>query len=342
MKLRRVLAVGGLAAVAACSDNISSPDAHPNSEPSASVQQTDELQSPPIRIMKMRSSLALSPNDNANDQAKVGAATANSGIFYHGGPIIPLPKVVAIYWGTGTQAGGAIFQGGPAPGTNGFGTGDNSLVGYFLNNLGSSPYWAINYTYTDGSGNRVAKSLGYSKFWAPGVECSAPTSSPTDANMQALIDCGIRAGKIAADLSTVYAIFTPSGINLGGGFGSQYCAYHSWYTSSAAGGVVKYAAMPYNAQYPSGCVGQSGSPNGDYAADAEVNTLAHELEEAATDALGTAWYDRRGYENADKCAWKWGTTFASGGGVANMTVGSRNFLVQQNWKNVSGGGCFLN
>ena len=26
--------------------------------------------------------------------------------------------------------------------------------------------------------------------------------------------------------------------------------------------------------------------------------MAHEIEETTTDELGTAWYDRRGYENA--------------------------------------------
>jgi hypothetical protein len=32
-------------------------------------------------------------------------------------------------------------------------------------------------------------------------------------------------------------------------------------------------------------------------------SITHELEEAATDPQLNAWYDRRGYENADKCAW---------------------------------------
>ena len=33
------------------------------------------------------------------------------------------------------------------------------------------------------------------------------------------------------------------------------------------------------------------------------------LEETATDPDLNAWYDRRGYENADKCAWTFGTTY---------------------------------
>jgi hypothetical protein len=53
-----------------------------------------------------------------------------------------------------------------------------------------------------------------------------------------------------------------------------------------------------------------------------------------------AWYDVRGNENADKCAWNFGHTYVgSGGGVANILVGTKDFLVQQNWVNAGSGGC---
>ena len=94
----------------------------------------------------------------------------------------------------------------------------------------------------------------------------------------------------------------------------------------------------------SGCTGGFAPANGtlDDAADYEVNTLAHEIEETTTDAMGNAWYDSRGYENADKCAWTWGTTFTTAsGGTANMTIGGKPFLVQRNWVNAGSGGCTL-
>ena len=52
-----------------------------------------------------------------------------------------------------------------------------------------------------------------------------------------------------------------------------------------------------------------------------------------------AWYDTRGYENADKCAWTFGTTYTANGALANMKLGTRDFLIQQNWVNLSGGYC---
>ena len=42
--------------------------------------------------------------------------------------------------------------------------------------------------------------------------------------------------------------------------------------------------------------------------------------------MGNAWYDTRGYENADKCTWNFG---------------GKHFLVQQNWINAGTGGCRL-
>ena len=127
-------------------------------------------------------------------------------------------------------------------------------------------------------------------------------------------------------------------MNLGGGFGSQYCAYHTH--GATAQGNVFYAAMPYNQQYPTGCTSQFASPNADVAANSEINTLAHEIEETTTDDMGNAWYDSRGNENADKCAWTWGTTSTiAGGGVYNQSYNGKYFLVQQNWVNAGSGGC---
>lgn len=268
--------------------------------------------------------------------------SSNTGIYYHGGPLIVNPSVtsvVAIYWGNS----GSMYASAPASGA-GPGSGDGSLIGFFLGNLGGSPYFGINSTYYNGSNAYVINSVNYAGYWATGSDVAPPSSSPTDANMVALIQAGIDQGKIAYDPNTVYAIFTGPGINLGGGFGTQYCAYHTHGTVSVAGAskIALYAAMPHNQDFPSACTSALASPNSDVAANSEVNTLAHEVEETTTDMLGTAWYDRRGYENADKCAWTWGTTAkSSNGGVYNMILGGTPFLIQRNWKNAGSGGCAL-
>jgi hypothetical protein len=269
--------------------------------------------------------------------AAAGTVNTGNGINYYGGPVVPAEHVVSIYW-AGTQ----VFANGPTPGTSGAGSADGSLVGYYLNHLGGSNYYNINTTYGDtvGGGHTVANAISYTGYWADnGATAPVSGSSPSDAQIQAEIISGFTSGTLTYDPSTVYAVFSASGVNLGGGAYTQYCAYHGDFAWN--GNVVLYAAMPYD--YHSGCTALNGSPNNDYGADAEVNVLSHELEEANTDPQLNAWFDSNGAENGDKCAWNFGSEFLStrnGNGYANITVGGRDWLVQQNWLNANGGGCY--
>ena len=317
----RFAAIGGAAAFAACTNEATSPSASPELSPAFS-----EFATPGNHVHVMPTQARAAQN-----AAKPSGGGSGTGIYYHGGPLLLTPKVAAVYWSSGT-----IYNGGPTPGSNGAGSQDGSLIGYFLSNLGSSSYWNINTTYYNGSNQHVARSLAYTEYWAANVNVPASGSAPNDAAMQNLLITGFTTGKLTYDANTTYAIFSASGVNLGGGFGSSYCAYHGHFTWN--GNDVKYAAMPRNQDFPGSC-SEGQAPNGDVAADAEVNTLAHEIEEATTDPDLNAWYDRRGQENADKCAWKFGTTTGASGALSNITVGSKRFLVQMNWVNSGSGGC---
>ena len=69
-----------------------------------------------------------------------------------------------------------------------------------------------------------------------------------------------------------------------------------------------------------------------------ASIISHELEESVTDPDLNAWYDSRGQENADKCAWTFGAmSTASNGSIYNMTIGGLKYLIQRNWVNASGG-----
>ncbi len=258
-------------------------------------------------------------------------ATGN-GIDYHGGPIVSSLKVVSVYW-----SGSTIFAGGPVPGTKGTGAQDGSLVGYYLRNLAGSSYYNINTTYGDtvGGGHTVANTVSYTGYW--GDTHNAPSGSQSVSNTTIIneIVYGFTSGNLTYDPSTIYAVFSANNVNLGGGAFTQYCAYHGYFSWS--GNVVLYAVMPYDDH--SGCTVLSASPNNDFGADAEVNVLTHEIEETNTDPQLNAWYDSSGQENADKCAWTFGSTFSSNGATANITVGTRNWLVQQQWLNADGGLC---
>jgi len=272
-------------------------------------------------------------------KAQASSGGSGTGIYYHGGSLLTsATNVAAVYW-----ASAPIYTNGPAAGTSGAGVGDGSLVGFFLRNLGGSSYFNINTTYYNGAGTHVQNVVNYTQYWANNqYQVPVDGQNVTDANMIAMLQYGFDHGNLTYDPTTLYAVFTAGTVNLGGGFGTQYCAYH-YHGTVTIGGVARtvlYAAMPYDAAYPNVCTNGTASPNGDVGADAIVNTLAHEVEETTTDLLGTAWYDRRGYENADKCAWTWGSTYTtSNGGVANIQIGGKDFLVQRNWVNAGSGGC---
>ena len=329
--------------LAACSENATTPTTRGIAPDVVSANQYPEFNGPSAdaHIMHTRQWFAQNPSDNTpgGSHGKPGGGGTSNGISYHGGPVLQSgTNVAAVYW-----AGSTIYSGGPAAGATGSGTSDGSLVGYFLNNLGGSPYFNINTTYTDGAGRAIANVVHYTQFWANN-SYNVPTNgqSVSDSQMLQMLQYAFNNGKLAYDPATLYVVFTAGTVNLGGGFGTQYCAYHTHGTVTVNGvsQVVLYSAMPFTYAYPTACTNNTASPNGDPAADAEVNVVAHETEETTTDEMANAWFDTRGYENADKCAWNFGTTqTATNGGVWNITVGSKNFLVQQNWINASGGGC---
>ncbi len=316
----KLMAIAAVSALAACSESRG-----PTAAASSPSLNEFANQGPGIHIMGTRAAYEAAAHTSSGG----GGGT---GIFYHGGPVIHGENIVAIYWSSGT-----IYNGGPAAGTTGSGSQDGSLVGYFMSNLGGTGYWNINTTYYDGAGN-VANSLAYTNYWADNTNVPASGTSVSDAAVQQEVIKGFTTGALTYNGNTLYAVFSDAGVNLGGNFGSQYCAYHGHFTWN--GNDVKYAVMPHDIDYPAGCTAQLGSPNNDPAADAEVNTLAHETEETETDEDLNAWYDRRGYENADKCAWKWGTTStASNGASYNQTIGGKQWLIQMNWINANSGGC---
>jgi hypothetical protein len=334
------LVSAGVLAVAACSDT--SQVTAPASTPAA--QQTEDA--PHFGVVPVRGATQHPLFNNGNELNHGNAGTSSgsltqAGINYHGGPVLQAgTKVAAIYW-----AGSTIYSGGPTPGSTGAGSADNSNVGYFLNHIGGTPYYNINSSYTDASGAAIVNSVSYTQFWANNsYNVPSGKTRVTDANMVAMLQYAFSNGKLTYDPNTLYAIFTQGTVNLGGGFGTQYCAYHTHGTVTINGvsKTVLYAAMPDDYAKASACSSGLASPNGDPHADAVVSTLVHETEETTTDEMGNAWYDAQGYENADKCAWTWGTTFTTGnGGVANITLGTKSFLIQRNWLNVGSGSCAM-
>jgi len=185
------------------------------------------------------------------------------------------------------------------------------------------------------------------------ISISSPTSSAltggtinfsnpsTDMVVAKAISGGLFGASRTADPNGLYFLFTSSdisvsGFNAAGGF----CGYHGY--SSALPTAFKYAFIgDPTANIGAGCAPQTTSPHNNAGADAMANVSAHELVEAVSDPMLTAWFDSRGNENGDKCNFVFGTTTPeSNSSLSNVTIGGTRYLIQENWSPISSG-CFL-
>jgi hypothetical protein len=67
-------------------------------------------------------------------------------------------------------------------------------------------------------------------------------------------------------------------------------------------------------------------------------TQAHEITETISDPLLTGWYDAAGNENADKCAWTFGTVYSWRAArnappkyYNTVDTNGRRYLIQRNF-----------
>lgn len=252
------------------------------------------------------------------------AATDGNGIDYHGGPVLlGTPTVYVIWYGNWTTASPAI-----------------PIVTDFLGVIGGSPYERINAGYHDGFGNYISGSVAYG---GAVYDNYSRGSSLTDTDVQLIVlsHFGV---DLPVDLNAVYFVMTSTGVSVTftGTLGTTFCAYHNWTAYQTLSNRIKYALVGDTSAFPRACQFQKVGPNGSSGGDGMTNMVAHELEESINDWEEDAWYDSFGNESADKCDWVvMGTFKVSKNIVANMTLGSRNYMIQPNWENSGGGFCGL-
>ncbi len=132
------------------------------------------------------------------------------------------------------------------------------------------------------------------------------TACVTDAQLQTEVQSVLAANSLPADLSHIYPVFFPPNVRTqasDGTFGcADYVGYHSTFQLPNGGGSVIYANEPYGS-----CNYNGQQPNGDRAADGEVDVLGHEISEAITDpGPASNWIDAAGNEIGDECGSDYG------------------------------------
>jgi len=250
-------------------------------------------------------------------------ATAGNGITYHGGPLmLGTPNVYYIWYGNWASDPTGV-----------------TILQHLIQFEGGSPYYGVNTTYYDGSATHISNSMNFGPSYSDNYSRGKVLG---DADILAIVSAAITGGHLPSDPNGVYFVLTWQDVQETSGFIRKYCG---WHTNGTVGGVdIKYAFVgDANTQGLTSCAEQTiSSPNGDPAADAMASVIAHELEESTSDPDLNAWFDSSGEENADKCAWTFGTTYpAINGSSANMNLGGFDYLIQQNWVNSSGGYCAL-
>jgi hypothetical protein len=268
-----------------------------------------------------------------------GAARGSgSNLSYHNGPVMRANNVYAVYWIPSGYSASANYR---------------SLIDGYFNNVAGDNGKTTNVYFSDTQYSDTGGKIAYNSTFigsvidtsalpSSGCTDSATTVCVTDAQLQTELKKVMNANGWTGGSDKVFFIFTAKGIGSCAGSScafTQYCAYHSWIGSGSS--AILYANMPYADTVSAACdAGQH--PNADDA-DATLNVTSHEHNEAITDAQGSAWYDRRGYENGDKCAWKFGTALGSTGGSNsqyNQAIGTGRYYLQQEWSN-SRSGCVL-
>jgi hypothetical protein len=244
-------------------------------------------------------------------EAPVGSFTGN-GISYHNGPVM-LGEVRLYYIWYGAWSGNSA----------------TTILTDFGNALGGSAYWNINTTYRNRSGTFLSNSL---RLAGSTTDSYSRGTALTDSNIRSIVSDAITSRRLPSDANGIYLVLTSQDVTATSGFCTSYCG---WHTHASIGGVdIKYGFVGNSARCITACAAQSAGPNGNAGADGMASIIAHEAEEAATDPDLNAWYDSRGYENADKCAWTFGaTSTATNGSLYNVTLGARRYLIQQNWVN---------
>jgi hypothetical protein len=270
---------------------------------------------------------AFSPNTGS--PTATSPTRTDSRILYHNGPVWTDTTLVYFIWYGDWRA--RIYQ--------------QLVVAEFVSNLGSSPYFQINMGYPDSAGQAPN---GATIYGGAANDAYSHSATLTEADVADVVANAFRTGGLVFDPRAIYVVMTSPDVTVQDSvtsFCQTCCNLHG--DSVFGGSSFKYVFVGNPDRCPSTCGAQpSGAQtaNGDMAADAMVSWLAHALNGVVTNPTGDGWYDRYGLENSEKCEGTYGTTYSvtnqnGQSALANVKLGYRHYLLQQNWVNGKKGHC---
>jgi hypothetical protein len=215
----------------------------------------------------------------------------------------------------------------------------------FMIHLGSSPYFQINAGYPDAYGRPPSGDL---VFGGQVVDRYSHGDALSEADLAAIVTNQFDTFGLPVDVGAIYVILTSADVSVedtNTHFCITCCQRHGHFVY-AGEDYFKYVFVGNPARCPGSCASGAPTPNGSVQADWMALWLAHALNGTVADPFGTGWYDRYGLENADKCEGTYGATYSvtnpnGESAQANVKLGNRDYLLQQNWVNAKKGHCAM-
>ena len=261
-------------------------------------------------------------------------AKTDSRISYHNGPIMTgVPDVFFIWYGTWDD--------------NAANTAVQFILTDFLSNVGGSPYFQINAMYPNGIGGAPSGALFYSGAaidrYPHGLELTA-------SDIAEIVEHQSVTGGLPQDPSGIYLVLASADVSSNSTGFCQPLALPHHGVGEAFGLQFRYGFLGNPNRCPTVAAPQffSGgsqlpTPNQSLPADAMASMMAQMLSVVITNPTGGGWFDRYGLGNAEKCVGQFGATYSTANGArANLLLGGRDYLIQQNWVNDRKGHCAMN
>src|SRR5215469_15424984 len=274
---------------------------------------------PGITFRQVSNAAHGAPSITAPRNKKSTEGRASGNMSYNGGIVQNAPTVYILFWGSWWSSTCGSQQGNGA-------SDEAYLYDYFHALSGPDDGWSpIMSQYGDQFGDVPTYPRAIWGNWA--VDCNDPPQTASQgqlANEAAGYAQFLAGGGTPIDQNTQIIVVSPSGTNPGGGFGSTYCAWHSW-TASSGGNPFSYTNLPYMPDQGGNC-GANAVQSG---FDGWSIVGGHEYAESVTDPFLNAWFDSSGLEGeiGDKCAWT--NLFAE-------TMGGTSYAQQPEWDNNTG------
>jgi len=258
----------------------------------------------------------------------LGPAVTTNGITYHGGPVMSGNVNVYFIW-YGNWSNGKAKSDSQVT---------TALISELYGNTGGvagTGLAQIMSTYHDSKAHVASSNMSVVKSTTDNYSHG---KSLSDAAVQSVVNNAIATGKLPKDSNGIYFVLSSSDVDETSGLCKNYCGWHNH--ADLLKSDIKFAFVGNPDRCPLTCEVQAQTPNGDSGADAMATVMVHETFETIADPDLNAWYDAKGQEIGDKCAWKWGPVEGMFGyGAYNQSFRNRNWLIQMIWENANGGGC---